>query len=250
MRVLPASTPLDKREAIFAAALALFAERGFHGTSVPDIAQRAGVGAGTIYRYFEGKEALVNALYQHYKGVLVQGLLHGFDPDAPPRAAFHGFWTNAVAFVRASPQAFDFLELHHHAPYLDKKSRDLEIEPGPIATEFNTVAMDTIDLASMGGSPYEAIVQRADQLRRRFESGASGPEVTTRAIVHAAIGRRPGIRYVAPPLLGLFIFLLAFIPTRLVDFVMQRAAGLTRKTLDDHAAKKAASLASAIARAA
>jgi AcrR family transcriptional regulator len=42
----------DKREAILGAALELFAERGFHGTAVPQIADKAGVGAGTIYRYF------------------------------------------------------------------------------------------------------------------------------------------------------------------------------------------------------
>ena len=50
-----------------AAALELFVERGFYGTAVPEIAERAGVGAGTIYRYFESKEALVNALYREQK---------------------------------------------------------------------------------------------------------------------------------------------------------------------------------------
>ncbi|MGN6106845.1 MAG: helix-turn-helix domain-containing protein, partial [Kofleriaceae bacterium] len=54
----------DKREAIIAAALELFVERGFFGTAVPEIAERAGVGAGTIYRYFESNEALVNAIYR------------------------------------------------------------------------------------------------------------------------------------------------------------------------------------------
>ena len=57
----------DKREAIMQAALELFVERGFYGTAVPEIADRAGVGAGTIYRYFESKEALVNALYREQK---------------------------------------------------------------------------------------------------------------------------------------------------------------------------------------
>ena len=112
------------------------------------------------------------------------------------------------------------------------------IEPGPIATEFNDVAMETIDRGGIGASPYEAIVLRADQLRQRFESSSSGPEVTTRAIVHACTGRRPGIRYVAPRMLGFALFFLAFIPTRLLDLVMQRAAGLTRKTLAEHAANK------------
>jgi hypothetical protein len=38
--------PADKREAILDAGLALFVERGFHGTAVPELAAAAGVGAG------------------------------------------------------------------------------------------------------------------------------------------------------------------------------------------------------------
>jgi NAD(P)-dependent dehydrogenase (short-subunit alcohol dehydrogenase family) len=113
------------------------------------------------------------------------------------------------------------------------------VEPGPIATEFNDVAMETINVERFSGSPYEAIVARADKFRAKFESGASRPEVTTRAIVHACVARRPGIRYVAPRMLGIVLFFLTFIPTALLDFVMQRASGLTRKTLEEHTAKKA-----------
>ena len=42
---------------------ATFAERGYDGTTIPMIAEKAKVGAGTIYRYFENKEALVNSLF-------------------------------------------------------------------------------------------------------------------------------------------------------------------------------------------
>ena len=37
-----------KQEAIFSAALDLFAERGYHGTAVPEIADKAGVGPATL----------------------------------------------------------------------------------------------------------------------------------------------------------------------------------------------------------
>jgi AcrR family transcriptional regulator len=126
----------DKRSAVFDAALALFAQRGFHGTSVPDIARRAKVGAGTIYRYFDSKEALVNELYQHHKVVLLKSLMRGYDPDVPPRMGFRRFWSNAIEFVRSDLQAFNFLELHHHAPYLDEKSRQLEVETMEMAHTF------------------------------------------------------------------------------------------------------------------
>ncbi len=68
---------VDKREAILAAALKLFAERGFYGTPVPLIAQGAQVGAGTIYRYFSNKNSLVNELYRHWKSALSQALTEG-----------------------------------------------------------------------------------------------------------------------------------------------------------------------------
>ncbi|HQM90514.1 MAG TPA: helix-turn-helix domain-containing protein, partial [Syntrophales bacterium] len=49
----------DKRDEILRAALELIAEHGFHGAPMAMVAERAGVGAGTIYRYFEGKDALI-----------------------------------------------------------------------------------------------------------------------------------------------------------------------------------------------
>src|SRR5215468_3748459 len=73
--------PTDKRDAIMTAALELFVERGFHGTAVPEIAERADVGAGTIYRYFESKEALVNELYRREKQALATRVLSQFPLD-------------------------------------------------------------------------------------------------------------------------------------------------------------------------
>jgi TetR/AcrR family transcriptional regulator, repressor of fatR-cypB operon len=128
--------PQDKREAILDAALALFVERGFHGTAVPLVAERAGVGAGTIYRYFESKEALVNALYQQWKGALATEVLDGFPTGAPPREQFAAFWRGLAAFVAEHPRAYAFLELHHHGSYLDERSRAIEDQLIDFATAF------------------------------------------------------------------------------------------------------------------
>ena len=115
-----------KREAILEAALELFSERGFHGTAVPLIAEKAGIGAGTVYRYFESKEAIVNALYQHHKRDLADRMVRGIRAEQAPREQFHHYWAILLAFVRENPKAFEFLELHHHSPYLDEASRALE----------------------------------------------------------------------------------------------------------------------------
>lgn len=56
------SAPLVNRENIFTAALELFVEKGFHSTTVDEIATLSGVGKGTIYRNFKTKEDLLEQL--------------------------------------------------------------------------------------------------------------------------------------------------------------------------------------------
>src|SRR5262245_34504715 len=134
--------PADKREAILEAALELFAERGFHGTAVPLVAEKANVGAGTIYRYFPSKEALVNALYQRHKGELGEAILSGFPASAPFREQFHHFGERVCAFARKNPRALQFLELHHHSPYLDSTSRSIEAQLLTFARGFVAKAVE------------------------------------------------------------------------------------------------------------
>lgn len=53
---------------LLAAALALFVEKGFAATRLDEVAARAGVSKGTLYLYFDSKEAL-------FKAVIAEGLL-------------------------------------------------------------------------------------------------------------------------------------------------------------------------------
>ena len=120
------SAASDKRESILDAALELFVERGFFGTAVPEIADKAGVGAGTIYRYFESKEALVNAIYRQQKLHFANVVLDGFPTVTTTREQFRSLWMRMARFAVENTNAFVFLELHHHARYLDEESRAVE----------------------------------------------------------------------------------------------------------------------------
>jgi AcrR family transcriptional regulator len=105
-----------KRETILNAALQLFTERGFHGTAMPLVAELAGVGAGTIYRYFENKEALVNTLYRDWKKFQITTILKDVPAETPLREQFRVYWKRLVAFASEIPTAFGYLELQFHAP--------------------------------------------------------------------------------------------------------------------------------------
>lgn len=56
--------PRGTRERLIRAALDLFTAKGYHETTTPQIAARAGVAEGTIYRHFASKDLLLNELYR------------------------------------------------------------------------------------------------------------------------------------------------------------------------------------------
>jgi AcrR family transcriptional regulator len=112
----------ERRESILDAALECFVERGFFGTAIPQIADKANIATGTIYHYFDSKEALVNALYRKWKSAVAQRVFTAFPQGAPVREQFRVMWKEMVAFATAHPTAFAFIELHNHASYLDAES--------------------------------------------------------------------------------------------------------------------------------
>ena len=54
----------EKRENILFAALQLFAREGYHATSTSKVAKAAGVSEGLIFRHYQNKEGLVNAILE------------------------------------------------------------------------------------------------------------------------------------------------------------------------------------------
>ena len=75
----------DKRERILDAAVRVFARKGFHATRVSEVAKAAGVADGTIYLYFDSKDALLVSLFEHR----VQRLLTFLETELREGSAAH-----------------------------------------------------------------------------------------------------------------------------------------------------------------
>lgn len=159
--VATAATDSAKRDAILEAALDLFSRETFEGARVPAIAETAGVGAGTIYRYFESKEALVNALYRQWKGAMAATLLGAVDETMPPRVMVGAFWRALWRFASDNAQAFAFLETHHHAPYLDDESRALGDAMGRGIAAYIVRAQATGEVRDLDPTVLAALVSGA-----------------------------------------------------------------------------------------
>jgi AcrR family transcriptional regulator len=74
-----------RKTAILQAALVVFSERGYHGTSITHIVAEAGVARGTFYQYFDGKKAIFLELLESLLTELKDSIV-GVDqrPEAPP----------------------------------------------------------------------------------------------------------------------------------------------------------------------
>ncbi|EMR07261.1 HTH-type transcriptional repressor Bm3R1 [Bhargavaea cecembensis DSE10] len=113
----------NKHENILRAAQKLFAERGYDGTTVPMIAEEAKVGAGTIYRYFENKQKLVNELFRGSVAQFAATLRDGFPEHKDFRDKFRHVFYRLVRYSREQPEAFRFINATVNAYFLDEQSK-------------------------------------------------------------------------------------------------------------------------------
>src|ERR1700744_6550938 len=86
------------RTAIEQAARKLFAERGFHGTTLADITSAAGKSAAVFYRYYADKEDLLAAMAESFLHDILTpssesvDLPESHDDDAFFAAVVTGYW--------------------------------------------------------------------------------------------------------------------------------------------------------------
>lgn len=114
----------DKRSAILHSALELVAEHGFHGAPMAMVAERAGVGAGTIYRYFESKDVLINAIYGHLEEGILEAVIEDYPERRPVRERFLHIGAVLIRYCIDSPPKFRFFEQFHNSPYGAAHRRD------------------------------------------------------------------------------------------------------------------------------
>jgi AcrR family transcriptional regulator len=114
----------DKRAAILKAALKLFTERGFHGTSTAQISKDAGVATGTLFNYFPTKEDLINSLYFEVKGELSRSMGKKIEVQGIFKDKLKKIWSNLVRWGIENQDEFLFVGQFCSSPYITKFTRD------------------------------------------------------------------------------------------------------------------------------
>jgi len=114
----------DKRGDIMQAALELIAERGFHGAPMVEIAEKAAVAAGTIYRYFECKDVLITELHRELEDKIMEVLHDGYPLGKPVRERFLYIIRELLRYFITNPHHFRYMEQYYNSPYGISMHRD------------------------------------------------------------------------------------------------------------------------------
>lgn len=101
----------EKRRAILHAAVRAFAEKGYHGCRIADVAREAGVAYGLVYHYFRDKDALLESVFDEQWTVFIQAIRA--ISSGPGTAADHLAGVIRFAFdaYRTAPSAVKVLIL-------------------------------------------------------------------------------------------------------------------------------------------
>ncbi|WP_342304624.1 TetR/AcrR family transcriptional regulator [Methanolobus sp. ZRKC5] len=115
----------DKKTALLQAALRLFTERGFQGTSTALISKEAGVATGTLFNYFPTKEDLINGLYFDVKGKLSRSMGEELQTQSTFHDKFKKIWYNMIEWGINNQDDFLFVGQFCSSPYITNYTREV-----------------------------------------------------------------------------------------------------------------------------
>lgn len=113
------------RERLVRSALELFNSQGYHITTTPHIAKKAGVAEGTIYRHFASKRHLLNELYRAAGRWAARLVKEAEELKVGPREKLAELARSLVAGAAREPAVARLFLLQRHGDLLDDDSRKI-----------------------------------------------------------------------------------------------------------------------------
>ncbi len=98
----------DKKLEIIRTACRLFAQKGYHNTTIPDIANALNMSVGNLYNYFESKEELAKEVMLTVSGWVAQRIRKINDMDLPMKEKIRLLVESFFEISREEPELIDY----------------------------------------------------------------------------------------------------------------------------------------------
>jgi AcrR family transcriptional regulator len=148
----PRMTGTERREQLLGVSRSLFAERGFEGTSVEEIAARAKVSKPVVYEHFGGKEGVYAVIVDREVQTLLTALIGPLQRGGHPRVTVEATALALLDYIETNTDGFRIL-----------------VRDSPVAQATGTFSSLIGDVATQ----VESVL--ADQFRRQGFDPANAP---------------------------------------------------------------------------
>ncbi|WP_030427531.1 TetR/AcrR family transcriptional regulator [Allokutzneria albata] len=102
-------TGKERRQQLLDIGRKLFAEKGFDGTSIEEVAHRAGVSKPVVYEHFGGKEGLYAVVVDREMQVLLDGMVSALSVADHPRELLERAASSLLDYIEDSTDGFRIL---------------------------------------------------------------------------------------------------------------------------------------------
>lgn len=138
-------TSVDRAALVRRAMVELVAERGIHGTSMNQVADRAGVATGTAYVHYESKDDVLIAAFAEVKQNLGRAGIDGVDLEQEPPALFEAIWRQIHRHLQQDPAVARFLVQLEASPLRGPAHATLP-DDDPLTLIAGDIAAELVDL--------------------------------------------------------------------------------------------------------
>ncbi len=130
----------DKRSRIIKAAVKVFAQQGFYNAKVSEIAQNAGIAAGTIYLYFKNKDEILISIFEEEMAKFISKVSKEIESAADVKNKLRVFAKTHLDFVKKNPRLAQVFQLE-----LRQSNKFIKEYAGSKLKEYLNVAGDIIE---------------------------------------------------------------------------------------------------------
>ncbi len=115
------------KDKIVKAAFETFTKKGYHSTTMDDIAKEIGVSKGALYQYYKNKKELLNEIVLSYHTMFREVLKHAFEKQDPSQIAEEGSHALLKKYRFHHEMLFEVIAIAGHDPEI-KQSLKVEYE--------------------------------------------------------------------------------------------------------------------------